>query len=141
MSCADSDPPSRLGRPVARLLPFLARLKQLAADHPNVTAYQNRLAASHNNLGILYSATGRKDSAEKAYLVGHKSSLKGAFAVDAGSTELLGPQLASVGLAGRTAPLNIAPLNMAPSPTYKNGYTGRICRTPMLIPPVMLMTK
>jgi len=48
--------------------------------------------------GALTSAEG---PAEKAYLTGAKSSLKGAFAVDAGSTEQLGPSLASVGLAGK----------------------------------------
>jgi simple sugar transport system substrate-binding protein len=42
--------------------------------------------------------TSQESSAEKAFLVGAKSTLKGAFAVDAGSTELLGPSLASVGL-------------------------------------------
>ncbi len=45
--------------------------------------------------------TSQEASAEKAFLVGAKSTLKGAFAVDAGSTELLGPSLASVGLAGK----------------------------------------
>jgi simple sugar transport system substrate-binding protein len=45
--------------------------------------------------------TSQEGSAEKAFLTGAKSSLKGAFAVDAGSTELLGPSLASVGLAGK----------------------------------------
>ena len=45
--------------------------------------------------------TSQEAAAEKAYLVGAKSTLKGAFAVDAGSTELLGPSLASVGLAGK----------------------------------------
>ncbi len=38
---------------------------------------------------------------EKAFLLANKSNLVGAFAVDAGSTELLGPQLASLGLAGK----------------------------------------
>jgi len=38
---------------------------------------------------------------EKAFLLANKSTLVGAFAVDAGSTELLGPQLAAVGLAGK----------------------------------------
>jgi simple sugar transport system substrate-binding protein len=38
--------------------------------------------------------------AEKAFLIGNKN-ITGAFAVDAGSTELLGPQLQSVGLAGK----------------------------------------
>jgi simple sugar transport system substrate-binding protein len=45
--------------------------------------------------------TSQEETAEKAYLSGAKSTLKGAFAVDAGSTELLGPSLASVGLAGK----------------------------------------
>ena len=42
--------------------------------------------------------TSQEEAAEKAFLTGAKSTLKGAFAVDAGSTELLGPSLASVGL-------------------------------------------
>ena len=42
--------------------------------------------------------TSQEAAAEKAFLVGAKSTLKGAFAVDAGSTEQLGPSLASVGL-------------------------------------------
>ena len=45
--------------------------------------------------------TSQEEAAEKAFLTGAKSTLKGAFAVDAGSTELLGPSLASVGLAGK----------------------------------------
>ena len=48
--------------------------------------------------GALTSGEG---AAEKAFLTGAKSTIKGAFAVDAGSTELLGPSLASVGLAGK----------------------------------------
>lgn len=47
------------------------------------------------------ASTSVEGPAEKAYLIGAKSNLTGAFAVDAGSTELLGPQLASVGLAGK----------------------------------------
>jgi simple sugar transport system substrate-binding protein len=43
------------------------------------------------------AATGAELSAEKAFLTGHKS-IKGAFAVDAGSTELLGQALSSTGL-------------------------------------------
>jgi simple sugar transport system substrate-binding protein len=43
------------------------------------------------------AATGQELSAEKAFLTGHKT-LKGAFAVDAGSTELLGQALGSTGL-------------------------------------------
>ena len=47
------------------------------------------------------ASTSGEGTAEKAYLVGNKSGLVAAAAVDAGSTELLGPQLASVGLAGK----------------------------------------
>ncbi len=47
------------------------------------------------------ASTSGEGTAEKAFLIGNKSNLKGAFAVDAGSTELLGPQLAGVGLAGK----------------------------------------
>jgi simple sugar transport system substrate-binding protein len=47
------------------------------------------------------ASTSVEGSAEKAYLIGNKSNLVAACAVDAGSTELLGPQLAAVGLAGK----------------------------------------
>ena len=43
------------------------------------------------------AATGQELSAEKAFLSGHKT-LKGAFAVDAGSTELLGQALSTEGM-------------------------------------------
>jgi simple sugar transport system substrate-binding protein len=44
------------------------------------------------------ASTSDEGTAEKAYLLGAKSNLVGAFAVDAGSTELLGPQLSSLGI-------------------------------------------
>jgi simple sugar transport system substrate-binding protein len=47
-------------------------------------------------------ATGATEAVEvpamKAYLNAHKSSLKGAFAVDAGDTEFLGAQLKALGM-------------------------------------------
>jgi simple sugar transport system substrate-binding protein len=47
-------------------------------------------------------ATGAEESVEpaamKAYLLAHKSTLKGAFAVDSGDTEFLGAQLKSLGM-------------------------------------------
>ena len=43
------------------------------------------------------AATGAELSAEKAFLTGHKT-IKGAFAVDAGSTELLGQALSTEGM-------------------------------------------
>jgi simple sugar transport system substrate-binding protein len=47
------------------------------------------------------AATSAEEPAENAYILAHKSSLKGAFAVDAGSTQFLGPVLAKNGLAGK----------------------------------------
>jgi len=46
------------------------------------------------------ATTALEGPAEKAFFLGNKD-ITGAFAVDAGSTELLGPQLASAGLAGK----------------------------------------
>ena len=46
------------------------------------------------------ATTALEGPAEKAFFIGNKD-ITGAFAVDAGSTELLGPQLASAGLAGK----------------------------------------
>jgi simple sugar transport system substrate-binding protein len=46
------------------------------------------------------AATSVEEAAENAYILGHKS-IKGAFAVDAGSTQFLGPVLAKNGLAGK----------------------------------------
>jgi simple sugar transport system substrate-binding protein len=47
------------------------------------------------------AATSAELPAEKAYLLAHKSSLKGAFAVDAGSTEFLAQALGAAGLSGK----------------------------------------
>jgi simple sugar transport system substrate-binding protein len=45
--------------------------------------------------------TNVQEGAENSYILGHKSTLKGAFAVDGGSTVFLGPVLAKNGLAGK----------------------------------------
>jgi simple sugar transport system substrate-binding protein len=47
------------------------------------------------------ATTALEGPAEKGFLVGNSAKITGAFAVDAGSTELLGPQLAGVGLTGK----------------------------------------
>ena len=47
------------------------------------------------------AATAGELTAEKAFLLGNKSKLKGAFAVDAGSTELLPQAMAATGLTGK----------------------------------------
>jgi simple sugar transport system substrate-binding protein len=46
------------------------------------------------------AATSGESAAENSYILAHKS-IKGAFAVDAGSTQFLGPVLAKNGLAGK----------------------------------------
>jgi simple sugar transport system substrate-binding protein len=47
------------------------------------------------------AATSAELPAEKAYLLAHKSTVKGAFAVDAGSTEFLAQALAGAGMSGK----------------------------------------
>src|SRR6266516_1788516 len=47
------------------------------------------------------AATAGELTAEKAFLLGNKSKLKGAFAVDAGSTELLSQAMSATGLTGK----------------------------------------
>ncbi len=47
------------------------------------------------------ATTADEAPAEKAYLLGNGKNITGAFAVDAGSTEELGPNLASLGLVGK----------------------------------------
>jgi simple sugar transport system substrate-binding protein len=67
---------------------------------------QPRYDGAASVLGSSYTvseiATGAEESVEpaamKAYLLAHKSSLKGAFAVDSGDTEFLGAQLKSLGM-------------------------------------------
>jgi simple sugar transport system substrate-binding protein len=47
------------------------------------------------------AVTNGQQGPEDAYILAHKSSLKGAFAVDGGSTQFLGPVLAKNGLTGK----------------------------------------
>jgi simple sugar transport system substrate-binding protein len=47
------------------------------------------------------ATTNLQEGPENAYILAHKSTLKGAFAVDAASTVFLGPVLAKNGLAGK----------------------------------------
>jgi simple sugar transport system substrate-binding protein len=67
---------------------------------------QPRFDGAKAALGSSYTvaeiATGAQESVEpaamKSYLLAHKSTLKGAFAVDSGDTEFLGAQLKSLGM-------------------------------------------
>jgi simple sugar transport system substrate-binding protein len=64
--------------------------------------YQGAVSVLGSNYNVAEIATGATESVEpaamKAYLLAHKSSLKGAFAVDSGDTEFLGAQLKSLGM-------------------------------------------
>jgi simple sugar transport system substrate-binding protein len=64
--------------------------------------YQGAVSVLGSNYTVAEIATGAEESVEpaamKAYLLAHKSSLKGAFAVDSGDTEFLGAQLKSLGM-------------------------------------------
>ena len=66
---------------------------------PRFDGAKSVLGSSYNVAEI---ATGATESVEvpamKAYLNAHKSTLKGAFAVDSGDTEFLGAQLKSLGM-------------------------------------------
>jgi simple sugar transport system substrate-binding protein len=64
--------------------------------------YDGAVSVLGSSYNVAEIATGAEESAEpaamKAYLNAHKSSLKGAFAVDSGDTEFLGAQLKSLGM-------------------------------------------
>jgi simple sugar transport system substrate-binding protein len=64
--------------------------------------YDGAVSVLGSNYHVTEIATGAEESVEpaamKAYLNAHKSSLKGAFAVDSGDTEYLGAQLKSLGM-------------------------------------------
>ncbi|MGH3250421.1 MAG: substrate-binding domain-containing protein [Trebonia sp.] len=64
--------------------------------------YDGAVSVLGSNYKVTEIATGATESVEpaamKAYLNAHKSSLKGAFAVDSGDTEFLGAQLKSLGM-------------------------------------------
>ena len=64
--------------------------------------YDGAVSVLGSNYTVAEIATGATESVEvpalKAYLNAHKSSLKGAFAVDSGDTEFLGQELKSLGM-------------------------------------------
>jgi simple sugar transport system substrate-binding protein len=64
--------------------------------------YDGAVSVLPSSYKVTEIATGAEESVEpaamKAYLNAHKSSLKGAFAVDSGDTEFLGAQLKSLGM-------------------------------------------
>jgi simple sugar transport system substrate-binding protein len=68
------------------------------------------------------AATGQELSAEKAFLTGHKT-IKGAFAVDAGSTELLGQALATEGLKVPNGGFDTTPTTLSNIQAGKTDFT------------------
>ena len=64
--------------------------------------YQGAVSVLGSSYHVSEIATGAEESVEpaamKAYLNAHKSTLKGAFAIDSGDTEYLGAQLKSLGM-------------------------------------------
>jgi simple sugar transport system substrate-binding protein len=68
------------------------------------------------------AATGQELSAEKAFLSGHKT-IKGAFAVDAGSTELLGQALSSTGLTIPNGGFDTTPTTLSNIESGKTDFT------------------
>ena len=66
---------------------------------PRFDGAKSVLGSSYNVAEIATGATTPVEApAMKAYLNAHKSSLKGAFAIDSGDTEFLGAQLKSLGM-------------------------------------------
>jgi simple sugar transport system substrate-binding protein len=94
----------QLGNRIKSLIPGGGEIAIFIAT-PGSGNIQPRYDGAVSVLGSSYTvhevatgaATGAELSAEKAFLTGHKS-LKGAFAVDAGSTQNLGQALSSTGL-------------------------------------------
>ena len=68
------------------------------------------------------AATGAELSAEKAFLTGHKT-LKGAFAVDAGSTQNLGQALSSTGLTIPNGGFDTTPATLSNITGGKTNFT------------------
>jgi simple sugar transport system substrate-binding protein len=68
------------------------------------------------------AATGAELSAEKAFLSGHKT-VKGAFAVDAGSTELLGEALSTEGLTIPNGGFDTTPTTLSNITAGKTNFT------------------
>jgi simple sugar transport system substrate-binding protein len=89
---------------------------------PRADGAKSVLGSSYNVAEI---ATGAAESVEpaamKAYLNAHKSTLKGAFAVDSGDTEFLGAQLKSLGM---TIPAGGFDTTGATIPAIQSGTLG-----------------
>jgi len=119
----------QLGQRIKSLIPGGGEIAIFIAT-PGSGNIQPRYDGAVSVLGSSYTvhevatgaATGAELSAEKAFLTGHKS-LKGAFAVDAGSTQNLGQALASTGLKIPNGGFDTTPTTLSNIQAGKTDFT------------------
>jgi simple sugar transport system substrate-binding protein len=119
----------QLGQRIKSLVPGGGEIAIFIAT-PGSGNIQPRYDGAVSVLGSSYTvhevatgaATGAELSAEKAFLTGHKS-LKGAFAVDAGSTQNLGQALASTGLKIPNGGFDTTPTTLSNIQAGKTDFT------------------
>jgi simple sugar transport system substrate-binding protein len=119
----------QLGTKIKSLIPGGGEIAIFIAT-PGSGNIQPRYDGAVSVLGSSYTvhevatgaATGQELSAEKAFLTGHKT-IKGAFAVDAGSTELLGQALATEGLKVPNGGFDTTPTTLSNIQAGKTDFT------------------
>jgi simple sugar transport system substrate-binding protein len=119
----------QLGGKIKQLIPGGGEIAIFIAT-PGSGNIQPRYDGAVSVLGSSYTVhevatgatTGPELSAEKAFLAGHKT-IKGAFAVDAGSTELLGQALSSSGLTVPNGGFDTTPTTLSNIQGGKTDFT------------------
>jgi simple sugar transport system substrate-binding protein len=119
----------QLGQKIKSLIPGGGEIAIFIAT-PGSGNIQPRYDGAVSVLGSSYTvhevatgaATGQELSAEKAFLAGHKT-LKGAFAVDAGSTELLGQALSTEGMKIPNGGFDTTPTTLSNIQAGKTDFT------------------
>jgi simple sugar transport system substrate-binding protein len=119
----------QLGTKIKSLIPGGGEIAIFIAT-PGSGNIQPRYDGAVSVLGSSYTvhevatgaATGQELSAEKAFLAGHKT-IKGAFAVDAGSTELLGQALGESGLKVPNGGFDTTPTTLSNIQAGKTDFT------------------
>src|SRR5215813_7356061 len=94
---------------------------------PRIDGAKAAIKASGKNINFTSQASGaelpQENTTINAYVLAHKSTLKGIFAVDAGSTETVGAIVAKYGLTGKVASggFDLTPKTLS---AIKNGSLG-----------------
>jgi len=94
---------------------------------PRIDGAKAAIKASGKNINFTSVATGallpQENTTINAYVLAHKSTLKGIFAVDGGSTQTIGPIVAKYGLQGKVATggFDLTPQTLS---AIKNGSLG-----------------